>query len=187
MQWFIEQIYTREVILAFAPALLTGLLGILGVVFAARPRIQWAVQFQNVYRVQEDKNVVWVHTRDMIIKNAGRSVAEDVEFTLNYKPMHVALFPPVNHKVINQPDDRQIYQIERLNPQEFVLLSFLQTRNEVPAILSVRYKGGQGRQIKMVPMRLYSTPINLTVFIILVLGIYYIISLIVWLLAKIIT
>ncbi|WP_069055160.1 hypothetical protein [Bosea sp. RAC05] len=184
MQWFVEQILTKDVILAFAPMALTATFGLIGYFFAARPRIEWAVQFQNIYRVQEGDAVVWVHTRDLIIKNAGRLIAEDVEFVLNYPPMHVAMYPPVNHQVINQPGDRQIFRIERLNPQEFVLLSLLQTKIAVPDIVSVRYKGGPGKQIQMVPMRAYPNWFNVTAFVLFILGIYFSSSIVVKILAR---
>lgn len=161
----------KDTLSKILPVFLTFALGLIATLFSAKPKIKWSIQHNNVQVVNEGEQSTTIFTREIFLKNVGRTVAEEIEFALNYRPLHLSIYPHVPYQIITNPEGRVIVTFDKLNPNEFVFINLLNTRHELPNVTGVRFKGGVGRQIEMVPQVVYPKWVAVFVLIIMFIGV----------------
>lgn len=179
MQSIIEAISSKEGIINLTPFAITTLIAILGFIFKSKVKIHWSIFHEEIYLLKDNEGKDFsVNTLQFTIANPSRTIAEDVEFALNYPPQNMMLYPHIPYETHKNPDNRLIVKIDKLNPHEFVNISLLNVRNELPSITSVRFKGGSGRQIMMAPQRIYSRPAQFLIGVIALASVFSLLYLI---------
>lgn len=123
--------------------------------FTARGKLVWGVSHRHHYRVPNlaDGSNFPVITQQVWFQNIGRSAITNLEIVLNWKPQHFEIWDPRSWEQASTPDGRHILKLPSLNAGEFFTLSMIETNNDLPNILSVRWLGGSGKQVKMGPAR----------------------------------
>ena len=135
--------------------LLSVVLLIVTYLFRFRVRIVWTISHGFLHHLKgqdiasrqippKNKNVaaqsdmfVWVRT--LMVMNRGRVAAENVEITLNWKPLGLSVFPQRAYSEGLNPDDRYVLMLPSLASHETVSVHMLDVK-ELPNVTSVRSK-----------------------------------------------
>ncbi|KAB0459930.1 MULTISPECIES: hypothetical protein [Agrobacterium] len=155
-------------------------------IFTPKGKLIWGVSHQHHYRMPNLSNgeTFPVVTQQVWFQNTGRSPIQEIEVVLNWKPQHFEIWDPRHWGADFLPDRRFVIKIPSLNSREIFTVSMIDTVNELPAVLSVRWLGGIGKQVEMVPQRQFSTAFNVTVLTILFAGtisiFYFLLQVVLW-------
>lgn len=142
------------------PALLTAIISVIGAVFAARPRIRWGVSHGFVFGVQNQNPapgappMTLFHTRTVFIQNTGRATAEGIEVHFSSRPEHFQIWPTFNYTTATNPENNFVVLIENLGRREHFTLELL-SMYQLPDVLRVRSKVGEGRQVGITPSEIF--------------------------------
>jgi hypothetical protein len=134
------------------PALLTVIVTVVGAVFSARPRIKWGVSHGFVFDVQNQNPAqggppfTLFHTRTVFVQNTGRATAEGIEVHFSRHPEHMQIWPTFNYTTAANPENHFVVLIENLGRREHLTLELL-SMFQLPDVLRVRSKVGEGRQV----------------------------------------
>lgn len=162
---------TKEI----AAVLLTASLSFIGFflsrIFAAKPKLDFAIlHSSHLLPKENDGNTYSVYTMRASFINSGRKICEGVEFSLNFAPQHLEVFPHFPYKTHVNPDGRVIYTIEILNAQETITIAMMNIAQQLPEVTSVRFRGGKVRHINVELQRKYSAKFNWLVAFLILMG-----------------
>ncbi|MFT4002885.1 MAG: hypothetical protein QM684_21840 [Rhizobium sp.] len=110
-------------------------------------------------------------TQQIWFQNTGRSSIQDIEIVLNWKPQHFEIWDPRQWDKAVLPDGRFVIKIPSLYRNEFFTISMIDTINDLPAVLNVRWLGGRGKSVTMGPQRIFPLWFNLTLLAFLFSGV----------------
>jgi hypothetical protein len=153
-------------------------------VFTPRGRLVWGVSHQEHFILPGQPNQTNVRTRQIIVENSGREVAEDVEVTLNFAPQHWHAFPPLLR--IAPPSEDRFLRLTTamLNKGERFVLSVFDSRIELPLIMAVRWKGGVAKHVRLGPRQIFPRWFERVIVVVLCVGaltiIFLVLRLIFW-------
>ncbi|KQR34064.1 hypothetical protein ASF91_09055 [Rhizobium sp. Leaf155] len=139
---------------------------------SAKGKLRWSVRHAHWYRLPAansdgtDLNVV---TQELWFNNTGRAAVEQVEIVLNWRPQHYELWSPRDFSQQMLPDGRLIIRIPTLAAKEWFSLSLIDTK-QLPPIVNVRSRNGEGREILMSPTRVFSQTINIVAAVMMLTG-----------------
>ncbi|MBA8845891.1 hypothetical protein FHW02_003978 [Ochrobactrum sp. RH1CCR137] len=138
--------------------IIAALTAIAGWLLRPRGKLVWSVSHQHYYSVPRvgEEGSFPVRTQQIWIQNLGRKAIEDVEIVLNWKPQHYEIWNPRHYSQGTLPDGRHSIRFPNLSSQEFFTLSILDTFNELPIVVAIRWKEGLGKPIRMSPQLLPS-------------------------------
>lgn len=153
--------------------IIAAITGIVAQVLSPRGKLVWAVSHQHHYRMPrlDASGHFPVVTQQVWFQNTGRSTIGDIEIVLNWKPQHFEIWDPREYNNVTLEDGRYILKFPSLNPQEFFTLSMIDTLNDIPAVLNVRWSGGRGVLVAMGPQRIFPRAFELTIVSLLFIGI----------------
>lgn len=66
-----------------------------------------------------------IHTHAIVVRNAGRKAATNVRLTHATLPMHITIYPPVQHSILRNQDGSGDILIPTLVPKEQITISYL--------------------------------------------------------------
>lgn len=101
--------------------------------------------------VPQDFNI---YTGSMIVVNAGREPATEVEVTFNWKPANYNIWPVRPHDTQVSPDNRFTLKFSNLAPKEQFQVELI-SPFQLPQVMSVRCKECVGKEVRMMPMRVF--------------------------------
>lgn len=141
--------------------------------FTPKGKLIWAVSHQHHYRMPSlgDGTTFPVVTQQIWFQNTGTSSIQDIEIVLNWKPQHFEIWDPRQWDKDSLPDGRFVLKVPSLYSQEFFTLSMIDTINELPIVLNVRWLGGRGKKVSMGPQRLFPMWFNWTALALIFAGI----------------
>ncbi len=141
--------------------------------FTPKGKLIWGVSHQHHYRMPNLSNgeTFPVVTQQVWFQNTGRSPIQDIEIVLNWKPQHFEIWDPRQWRFEFLPDNRYVIKIPSLNKSESFAVSMIDTINELPGVLSVRWYGGVGKKVDMGPQRIFPTSVNVALAAVLFIGI----------------
>jgi hypothetical protein len=161
-----------EVLATIAGLALTGLVALVLRIFAPKGKVHWSMYNEDHFILKDNEGKHFsVYTRTVWLRNAGREIVEGVEIVFNWHPPNVHVYPNLPYTIEGNEDERSVMRINTLNPGEFVFLAMLSSVRELPMLTNVRFRGGQGKQVKVAPQRIFSTPFNLAIFCLMVIGV----------------
>ncbi|MBY5884547.1 hypothetical protein ELI54_30035 (plasmid) [Rhizobium ruizarguesonis] len=152
---FLTDVLSSNIAQALIIAALTA---IAGNYMRPKGKLVWSVSHQHYYsipNVAEKGGTFPVRTQQIWVQNLGRSSIEDIEIVLNWKPQHYEVWDPRHYAPGTLPDGRHTLRFPNLSSREFFRISILDTINDLPMVMSVRWKDGLGRQIVMTPQEIH--------------------------------
>ncbi len=167
---------------------LTLFLGVLKRLFSPSARVIWGdthgFTFLIPQRGQDDGRPaaipnLAVNTKSIFVRNAGRKIAKNIEIYFNYKPEHFEIWPVIKYDTEVLEDNRFVVKIEFLQKKEFFTIEAIHTNNAFPEVQNVRAEVGKCKNVRMAPVQIFSNYFNATVFCLMILGIFQIITFIV--------
>ncbi|WP_312946328.1 hypothetical protein [Agrobacterium sp.] len=140
--------------------------------FTPKGKLIWGVSHQHRYRMPnlEKGDTFPVVTQQIWFQNTGRSAIQSIEIILNWKPQHFEIWDPRNWDGDYTPDKRFVLKIPSLNRGESFTVSMIDTINDLPMVVGVRWHGGTGKNVEMGPQRIFPTWVNVVVAILLFAG-----------------
>ncbi|MEQ1405632.1 hypothetical protein ABK249_11875 [Neorhizobium sp. Rsf11] len=166
---FLGDLVTSNVGQALLIAALTALAGNY---LRPKGKLVWSVSHQHYYNVPRigADGAFPVRTQQIWIQNLGRKAIEDIEIVLNWKPQHYEVWDPRHYTPGTLPDGRHSIRFPNLSSQEYFTISILDTFNELPIVLAVRWKEGLGKEIRMGPNQVHPRWVLLGLWLILLVG-----------------
>ncbi|CAN0479097.1 unnamed protein product [Laminaria digitata] len=89
-----------------------------------------------------------VHTKTILIRNAGRGSAEDVEICHGSRPENFKIFPPCDYEEFNNNESFHFVRISSMPPKTEYAIELLSGR-DLPILVSVRHKTGNAQFMSM--------------------------------------
>ncbi|UKK92053.1 hypothetical protein L7D45_09030 [Brucella pseudogrignonensis] len=135
-------------------------------------KLVWSVSHQHYYRIPrlDAEGSFSVRTQQVWFQNLGRKPIESVEIVFNWKPQHLEVWEPRQYEMSSTPDGRLVLSLPNLSSKEWFTVSMIDTFGDIPEVLSVRWKGGIGQNITMVPMQVHSKAVLLALWALILLG-----------------
>ncbi|MBZ5588199.1 MAG: hypothetical protein LAO05_06525 [Acidobacteriia bacterium] len=99
-----------------------------------------------------------VHTRSLIMWNAGKETATRVEWLFNWKPHCLNVWPPRHYQEHIGPDSRYTIVFDSLAPNEYLGCELMSLNAELPSLLVVRSDQCVAQNINMFPQPVISNP-----------------------------
>lgn len=111
-----------------------------------------------------------VRTASITISNGGLQPAKNVEVTFNWRPPILNISPARAFSNIDSPFDRYSVRFDSLAPHEQITLEIMSINAELPLMTSVRSEDCVAKMINMTPQRVWPNWFNISVGILLLLG-----------------
>jgi hypothetical protein len=163
------------------PAVVTAIITVTGAALSARPRMKWGVSHGFVSSVQQQNPapgappVVLYFTRTVYVQNVGRATADSIEVHFSARPEHIQIWPTFNYTTAINPENHFVVLLDNLGPREHCTLELLSAR-QLPDVLRVRSKAGEGKQVGITPTELFPLWYRRTLLVLIWLGIFAIVQ-----------
>ncbi len=106
-------------------------------------------------RLDTDGNVITptqtVQTKSIVLRNAGRETAKNVELVFNWKPLCLNVWPSRHYIEHDEPDRRYILLFESLAPNEIIGCELLTINDALPDLITARSEQCVAQTIAMSP------------------------------------
>lgn len=123
----------------------------------SKGKLVWSVSHQHFYAMPriDEKGLFPVRTQQIWVQNVGGLPVEKIEVVLNWKPQHFEVWDPRHFDSVILPDGRLAVTFPTLSNGEFFTISMIDTIQDLPVVLNVRWLGGTAKQIPMGPQRIW--------------------------------
>ncbi len=137
-----------------------------------RGRLVWAVPHQHTYLMPKigEPGTFLVQTQEIWINNTKSKEIYDIEIIFNWRPSHFEIWEPRAYEEKPHPDGRFSIFIPNFPKKDFMTLSILVTSGNMPSIIAIRSRDGAARKVNMAPLRVFPKWFNITVTILMVIG-----------------
>jgi hypothetical protein len=172
------------------PIILAGALGLAGKILRPKEKVIWSNlrQFAFLFSGQpptgansDGQQPSLIYTRTVLLQNAGKAVATNVEVYFVHRPEKYQLWPAVTYRESNTPEGNFVVTIERLVPGETLSIELLQAHLELPDVMRVRSTDRVAREVAMHWQKVPSKKMLALVLILFALGFFTIGRFVVWL------
>jgi len=92
-----------------------------------------------------------VHTRSLMVWNAGKETATKLEWVFNWKPLCINVWPSRHFEEHTEPDNRYVMIFDSLAPNEYLGCELLSINAELPNLVIVRSDQCVAQTINMYP------------------------------------
>lgn len=158
---------------------LTAGLTVVKYIIQPKSIVVWGISHGFAHAIpQQTGPVLLLYTRSILVRNAGRASAKDVEFYFNFKPEHFQIWPVIQFTSELTADGRFLVKIPFIRQNESFGIEVIQTQVAPPNLLTVRSMEGECKEVNMAPMQVFPNWFNILFAALMVLGIY---QLLVWL------
>ena len=158
---------------------LTGMLEVFRRILQPRALIHWGLSHGFSFSVPQDQGGnLSLYTMSILVRNAGRAAAKQIEFYFNFKPEHFQIWPVIQHTTEMTSDKRFVIKVDFLKPDETFSIELIQSHGSPPDLLNVRAIEGKAKTVPMAPMQIYPRWFSLLCIGIFIVGSY---QLLVWL------
>jgi hypothetical protein len=150
------QTYGKEIVALLVPLLTWAL----NTFFRAKARLSLANPHTFTFLVQvplfdpQGKQIApsqTVHTRALMVWNAGRETATNVEWLFNWKPHCLNVWPPRHFQERTETDNRYTIIFDSLAPNEYLACELMSLNAELPNLLIVRSDQCVAQNVNMYP------------------------------------
>ena len=97
-----------------------------------------------------------VHTRSLMVWNAGKETATKIEWVFNWKPHCLNVWPSRHFQDHTEPDNRYVVIFDSLAPNEYVGCELMSINADVPALITVRSDQCVAQNVNMYPQPIVS-------------------------------
>ncbi len=146
---------------------------------SARASLIWGVPHIFYHRINGPEGEVGVSTATVSVSNPGRARATELEVVFNWYVPDVSVWPQRAYSITTNPEGRMCIHIKDLGPREYIQIHMLDVQRNLPDVLTVRCAEAQGKQVNIVPMRLYSNWFNIALVSLMFVGFFAIVLLVV--------
>lgn len=92
-----------------------------------------------------------VHTRSLMVWNAGRETATKLELVFNWKPLCINIWPSRHFSEHMEPDGRYVLIFDSLAPNEYLGCELLSLNSDLPNLAIVRSDQCVAQSVTMYP------------------------------------
>ena len=92
-----------------------------------------------------------VHTRSLMVWNAGKESASKIEWVFNWKPLCINVWPSRHYTEYTETDNRFVMIFDSLAPNEYVGCEILSLNQQLPDLITVRSDQCVAKTINMFP------------------------------------
>lgn len=119
----------------------------------ARSKVVSFIGHASAFTLQGENPVV-IHTHSVVVRNAGRKVAENVRLVHAVLPINITVYPPVQHSIERNPEGSGEIVIPALVPKEQVTVSYLYFPPLLWSQINVNTKSEDGfaKIVNVIPM-----------------------------------
>lgn len=96
-----------------------------------------------------------VLTASVMIQNAGKKTAKNVEMVFNWKPMCINMWPSRHIEEKTEPDGRYCITMTSLAPGEFVGFELLAVNANLPNLITARSDEAVATEVLMAPQQVH--------------------------------
>ncbi len=148
--------YGKEIVSLLVPLIAWGL----NTFFRARARLLFSSPHTFTFLVPEPlrdaqgnqiSSSQTVHTRSLVIWNAGKETATKVELVFNWKPLCINIWPSRHFQEHSQADSRYVMIFDSLAPNEYLGCELFSINNQLPDMITVRSDQCVAHAINMYP------------------------------------
>lgn len=172
---FLDQPEVQANLLAFV---LTAASGLLIRAFAPRAKVLWGLSHQFAFSIpqREGPNTA-IYSRTVFITNTGLAPADDVEVHFVFRPEHYQIWPTYDYTEHLTPDQHCIIKLKSMGRSERASIELLQSVIPPPSVIRVRTRAGECREVPLAPMRVFGWRVSAFFLLLVVLGIFFLMSL----------
>ncbi|MGE0339461.1 MAG: hypothetical protein AB7O79_06240 [Xanthobacteraceae bacterium] len=171
---------------------LTLLGGLIVFLLRSRVKLQWGQANNAFFRVapnpsppqqnstqpQLPPQPIALYSEKYYLKNNGRVPAKNVDVTFASKPDAISVWQDRKYEESTASNGTAyIVTIPYIAPFELVIIDSLWVNRNHGSITSVRCADALGKQVEFWVNRNYGTAINLIIFLLLVIGVFYLVNL----------
>lgn len=142
--------------------------------FRSKARIVWSSPHDFTFLIQHAPGTnppsMNITTASIFVQNAGRSSANDVEITFNYRPENFNIWPDRQYETAVNPNNRFTIKLSSMSPKEHIQIELISIP-QPPEVLHVRSKECVGNRIVMRPVQVFSKYFNRLIIVLLFFGI----------------
>jgi hypothetical protein len=151
------QTYGKELVALLVPFISWALTRF----FRARARLVQASPHNFTFMLEEplkdgDGNILapkqFVHTSSLLVRNAGRDTATNVELVFNWKPPFINVWPARHRTDFEEPDGRYVLKFDSLAPNEVLGCELLSINQDLPILVTARSDQCVAQNVEMMPM-----------------------------------
>ena len=137
----------------------------------ARSRVISFIGHVSAFTMQDEQRTQ-VHTHSVIVRNAGRKAAHNVHLVHSVLPIHITVYPPVQHTIERNPEGSGDIVLPVLVPKEQVTVSYLYFPPLLWNQINVNTKSDEGfaKIINVIPMPQPNKVVLATVWILMFVG-----------------
>lgn len=92
-----------------------------------------------------------VHTRSLMVWNAGKETATKIEWVFNWKPLCLNVWPSRHFQEHSEPDNRYVIIFDSLAPNEYVGCELMSINADLPILVTVRSDQCVAQNVNMYP------------------------------------
>lgn len=124
--------------------------------FENRPKLIVYLGHMSTFKVRGE-NESKVYTHSIILRNAGRRAAKNIQIGHNCFPENYDIFPAINHDVRSVPDSSKEIFIPNLVPNEQVTISYLYFEPYTITNIhsAIKYSEGFAKYIHVIQLQQY--------------------------------
>jgi hypothetical protein len=155
---------------------------VVGVLLAryVQPRVNliWGQSNNSLHNYRLDNGTkIEIYCQKYFLQNTGRVAAHEVEFVLSWAPDDLRVWQPRDHVELNLRDGQRLVRIPFISPQELVIIDVVWLDKRAAFVESVKCVEGLGRQVRFVTQRDFGKKVGIMAFILMVLGVAFVLSL----------
>jgi hypothetical protein len=138
----------------------------------ARERLVAYYGHVSSFRVNVDPEPFWVHTHNVVVRNSGRRAANNVRLGHAVLPQNYNILPDKQHDILELPGGTREIVITRLLPGEEVTVAYLYPPPVTWDKVNTYVKSDEGfaRVITVLPQQRYPQWVNVTVGVLMLIG-----------------
>ena len=140
-------------------------------------RLIWGTSHGFIFTVPQNNNPgapLTLYTRTFYVQNLGRESATDLEVHFSSKPEHFQIWPTFTYTAAPNPEGHYSVRFANLGPREWLSIEALSANHQLPMLLRVRSRSGEGKEVQIAPRRIFPNWFNYSVVGLMLLGVWWI-------------
>ena len=139
-------------------------------------RLIWGTSHGFVFTVPQPNGAAAIplYTKTFYVQNTGRESATDLEVHFSGKPEHFQVWPTFTCAADANPEGHYSIRFANLGPWEWLSIEALSANHQLPMLLRVRSRSGEGKEVSIAPRRIFPNWFNYTVAALMLLGVYWV-------------
>jgi hypothetical protein len=145
-------------------------------VFRSKVKLIWGRSNNSIHFVQANDARTEIYCEKYFIQNTGRKPAEAVQFVMSFKPDDFSIFPSRGYEQTTNPEGKFVTEIPFVAPHELVIIDVVYIQRKAALVEAVVCSDAIGKPVNFVTNRQFGSVVNVGAFLLMILGIAFIIQ-----------